>query len=204
MAQVLSLQEHEMDSLATFMGHDIRVHRQYYRMPLDVVQIAKVSKIFLAAEKGTIGEYAGKELRDILIDQNEDVAEDSSDDSDCSEVAEQTTEVGSTELPAQESTSERDTSVMSVDAYKVKRSRSIMKRRPWSAAEKEVVRSHFASYIIDRKLPGKDCIEVFLKTTGMDRKWTNVKDHIENSFTGNHWIYQYCVCSVLCLLDMCC
>ena len=70
MAQVLSLQEHEMDSLATFMGHDIRVHRQYYRMPLDVVQIAKVSKIFLAAEKGTTAEYAGKEFRDILIDQD--------------------------------------------------------------------------------------------------------------------------------------
>lgn len=31
LSQVLNLTNNEMDILATFMGHDIRVHREYYR-----------------------------------------------------------------------------------------------------------------------------------------------------------------------------
>lgn len=33
MCQVLNMKENEMDLLAQFMGHDIRVHRQFYRLP---------------------------------------------------------------------------------------------------------------------------------------------------------------------------
>lgn len=33
MLQVLNLKDHEEDCLAGFMGHNIRVHRQYYRLP---------------------------------------------------------------------------------------------------------------------------------------------------------------------------
>jgi len=182
MAQVLSLKEHEMDSLATFMGHDIRVHRQYYRMPLDVVQIAKVSKIFLAAENGRIAEYAGKELNDISLDPKEDIVEDSNDDSDCSEVDKETREVGAADTSAQVNMSDRVAITQSVSASKMKRSRSILQRKPWSDAEKEAVRSYFAPYIIERKLPGKQCIEEFLKTSGIDRQWTKVKDHIRNHY----------------------
>ena len=50
--QVLGLKEHEMDMLANFLGHDIIIHTKFYRMPLDVLQIARVSKVFLAAERG--------------------------------------------------------------------------------------------------------------------------------------------------------
>ena len=48
LSQVLSLQPHEMEGLATFLGHDLRVHTEFYRLPLDTLQIAKVSKVFLA------------------------------------------------------------------------------------------------------------------------------------------------------------
>jgi len=71
MAQVLSLKEHATESLATFIGHDIRVHTQFYRLPLDVVQVARVAKIFLAAERGKIAESSGKQLSNISIDDSE-------------------------------------------------------------------------------------------------------------------------------------
>lgn len=32
MSQVLNLQENEADQLANFLGHDIHVHRHYYRL----------------------------------------------------------------------------------------------------------------------------------------------------------------------------
>ena len=83
LAQVLALKEHEMDMLASFMGHDLRIHREFYRMPLDVLQVAKVSKVFLACEEGRINEFAGKCLSDINLDSNEVVyLEDSDDDSE--------------------------------------------------------------------------------------------------------------------------
>jgi len=45
-SQVLNLKENELDIdlLAQFMGHD-RVHREFYRLPLDVLQTAEVAKI---------------------------------------------------------------------------------------------------------------------------------------------------------------
>jgi len=67
MSQVLSLRDNELDILADFMGHDVRVHRQYYRLPEDALQVAKVSKVLMAMERGDIAEYYGKNLDEITI-----------------------------------------------------------------------------------------------------------------------------------------
>ena len=32
-AQIMNLKENEFDVLANFLGHDIRTHREYYRLP---------------------------------------------------------------------------------------------------------------------------------------------------------------------------
>ena len=63
MARVLGLKEHEVDMLVNFLGHDIKIHTEFYRMPLDVLQIARVSKVFMAAERGYIARYSGKGLK---------------------------------------------------------------------------------------------------------------------------------------------
>ena len=57
-----------MDMLARFMGHDIAVHREYYRLPEDTLQLAKCSKILLLMESGGINKYKGKSLDEIEID----------------------------------------------------------------------------------------------------------------------------------------
>ena len=121
-------------------------------------------------------------MNDISLDPKEDIVEDSNDDSDCSEVDKETREVGAADTSAQVNMSDRVAITQSVSASKMKRSRSILQRKPWSDAEKEAVRSYFAPYIIERKLPGKQCIEEFLKTSGIDRQWTKVKDHIRNHY----------------------
>ncbi|XP_071491517.1 uncharacterized protein [Diadema antillarum] len=80
MTQVLNLKDNELDQVADFLGHDIRVHRQFYRMPLDVLQAARVSKVLLAANKGRIGEYAGKGLDDIHVSPDDLVEFDEEDE----------------------------------------------------------------------------------------------------------------------------
>jgi len=68
-SQLLSLKDNELDMLASYLGHDIRVHREFYRLPLDTLQVAKVSRILLAMEKGAAS-FVGKSLDEIDIDLN--------------------------------------------------------------------------------------------------------------------------------------
>ena len=66
-SQVVNLKDHELDVLADFMGHDIRIHRQYYRLPEQTFQAAKIAKLLLAVEKGELASFRGQSLDDINI-----------------------------------------------------------------------------------------------------------------------------------------
>ena len=70
-SQILNLKENELDILAQFMGHDVRVHREYYRLPYDVLQTAKVSKLLVAMESGQLSIATGQSLDEIDINFNE-------------------------------------------------------------------------------------------------------------------------------------
>lgn len=67
MSQLVCLKENELDVLAQYMGHDLRTHRDFYRLPSDTIQLAKISKILLALEKGQLQHYQGKGLDDIEV-----------------------------------------------------------------------------------------------------------------------------------------
>ncbi|KAK0140187.1 hypothetical protein N1851_022885 [Merluccius polli] len=64
-SQILNLKSNELDQLADFMGHDISVHRQFYRLSEPTIQSAKISKLLLALEKGKMHELKGKSLDEI-------------------------------------------------------------------------------------------------------------------------------------------
>ena len=68
MSQILNLSESEMDQLANFMGHDLRIHRSFYRLPDDALQLAKVSRVLLAFDRGQVSEFQGENLEEINID----------------------------------------------------------------------------------------------------------------------------------------
>ena len=70
LSNVLNLSNTELDQLADFLGHDVRVHRDYYRLPEGTLQLAKISKILMALETGRLGEFSGKNLDEIDIDPN--------------------------------------------------------------------------------------------------------------------------------------
>ena len=70
LSTVLNLKATELDQLADFMGHNIRVHAKFYRLPENTLQLAKISKVLMAMEKGRVGEFHGKNLDEIEIDPN--------------------------------------------------------------------------------------------------------------------------------------
>ncbi|XP_059397943.1 uncharacterized protein LOC132137505 [Carassius carassius] len=61
LCQLLDLSEQELEQVARFMGHDIRVHRDFYRQTDKTFQIAKISKLLFAMEQGTES-FRGKNL----------------------------------------------------------------------------------------------------------------------------------------------
>jgi hypothetical protein len=72
LCQILNLRENSQDILATFQGHDIRVHRQFYRLPDDALEVAKVSKLLHCINDGTISKYRGLDFDDIQFDKGND------------------------------------------------------------------------------------------------------------------------------------
>ncbi|KAL2076509.1 hypothetical protein ACEWY4_027894 [Coilia grayii] len=89
LSKVLNLQKTELDHLADFMGHDIRVHRQFYWLPEGTLQLVKISEILMAMEQGHLAEFQGKSLEQIDIDPNETIQLDKHPESedDLAEVA---------------------------------------------------------------------------------------------------------------------
>lgn len=66
--QVVNLSENEVDWLARHLGHDIRVHREFYRLQESAVELTKVSRLLLAVDQGKLVDFAGKTLSDIDVD----------------------------------------------------------------------------------------------------------------------------------------
>ena len=65
---MLDLQEQELDWLARHMGHDIRVHREYYRLHESTLELANVSKILTVVDEGKISQATEKSLNDIEVE----------------------------------------------------------------------------------------------------------------------------------------
>eukprot|EP00057_Strongylocentrotus_purpuratus_P013398 XP_011667872.1 PREDICTED: uncharacterized protein LOC100891939 [Strongylocentrotus purpuratus] len=72
-SQLMNLERNEEDILAKFLGHDIHVHREYYRLPDETLQLAKVSKVLLQLDSGDLSCLSGKGLDDIQLDKGEEV-----------------------------------------------------------------------------------------------------------------------------------
>lgn len=76
LSQLFDMSENDIEQLAGFMGHTVGIHRGSYRLPNDVFQTAKISKVLLLMEKGEAGIYKGMSLDDIQVDLEDDLIEE--------------------------------------------------------------------------------------------------------------------------------
>ncbi|XP_036932014.1 uncharacterized protein LOC119017757 isoform X5 [Acanthopagrus latus] len=192
MSQVLNLQENEADQLADFLGHDIRVHRQYYRLPQGTLQLAKMSKMLLAVEKGTLSQYKGQTLDDIEIDPEEKV--DSSQDQDASTDEDESLE-STTEATGEDGQEPPETAPLlpttassstPPSAFRIRDNTGNSKRK-WEDSEVHAVERHMMRFIHTCKVPQKiDCIRCISAEPYAlkDRNWTGVKNYVRNRITA--------------------
>ncbi|XP_031174403.1 uncharacterized protein LOC116063546 [Sander lucioperca] len=180
-SQLLNLQTNELDQLASFMGHNIEVHREFYRLPEETLQMAKVSKLLFALQDG-IGKFKGKSLEEITPNIN---SEQDLSDSDAEEVQSEQTATPSQEGNSEgghsdhrAATSKKKTGVIKNSSQKEK------PRRPWSQSERKIVEHHFKDFLKEMKLPGKvDCQRCLnenqtLRDNGRD--WKTIKYFVHN------------------------
>ena len=66
-SQILALKDHQLETLADFMGHDLRVHREYYQMPDTVHRVTQLSRLFLSLERGNLESQHGKSLQELHV-----------------------------------------------------------------------------------------------------------------------------------------
>lgn len=84
-SQILNLEKNDLEIMAGFLGHDIRIHNSFYRLSNDTLRIARMGIILTAFDNGDISKYSGKSLdeiacEDINLGEDEEVDEVENDD----------------------------------------------------------------------------------------------------------------------------
>lgn len=57
-----------LEVLATFMGHDINIHRSFYQLPQEIIEVARMGRLLTAFNKGTIGQFSRKSIDHINLE----------------------------------------------------------------------------------------------------------------------------------------
>ena len=69
-SQLVDMNESEMGWLANHMGHDIHVHKEYYRLPQTTIEMAVVGNLLMAVDEGRAHQFKGKTLRQLNLAGN--------------------------------------------------------------------------------------------------------------------------------------
>ncbi|KAG5866065.1 hypothetical protein JTB14_025261 [Gonioctena quinquepunctata] len=178
--QLFDRNENKIEQLATSMGHTIGVHENSYRLPDDIYQTAKISKLLILMEDGRGKDFKGRKLNEIelnleenLLEKEAEVTEDKNLDEKLAELldahdeAEYYQNTSSTskkiEMPNQDS------------AQKPKKHRVLIK---WTEEQKTVVQEFFKNHIKKRKPPKRhECEELIKQNERLlhNKNWLKIK-----------------------------
>ncbi|XP_071839517.1 uncharacterized protein [Apostichopus japonicus] len=177
-SQILCLKDHELDVLAGFLGHDIRVHREYYRLPENTLQMAKVARLLLLMEKGAVGEFKDKKLDEIEVplddpsytDESEGESELPYDEEDL----ETEDKEGQNEIHESEEESDSHAST--------KKKGSPKQRVRWRRNQTATIEKHFEKHIRVQRVPRKsECEALRRKYPALATKdWKSIKYKVYN------------------------
>lgn len=185
LSQIFNMSENDLEQLATFMGHTVGVHRQAYRLPDDIYQTAKISKLLLLMEKGEAGHFKGKTLDEIDIDMEEnlietsDEKEDEATDQSLFAEIEDSIDVCMKTKKRKEQINVQQNS--SKEASKPKRTLI-----PWNEEQKKIVNEHFEQHIKNKLPPKKaECQELKKKFPKIlhNKDWLKIKVYVQNKYT---------------------
>ncbi|KAG5881868.1 hypothetical protein JTB14_008683 [Gonioctena quinquepunctata] len=204
--QIMNINENDMEQLASFMGHTKKTHEEWYRLPQDVYQTAKIAKILMLIDQGKAHNYKGKGLEDINIDET-----------DVLEIEETNLSIPTKGL--EKNNFERHINACfeeETENFENNQSRKRMKltadsdsdqnekenevqnnqmklkstgcRKRWKKEEKDIMLRYFKHFIKDRKAPKKCEVEEFKlkeKEVFSNIDWLRIKTFIYNQYRDN-------------------
>uniref|UniRef100_A0A9J7ZFM4 SET domain-containing protein n=2 Tax=Cyprinus carpio carpio TaxID=630221 RepID=A0A9J7ZFM4_CYPCA len=200
LSTVLNMTETEMDQLANFLGHDIKMNREFCLLPEKTLQLAKICKVLMALEQGRFAEFHGKNLDEIVIDPDEKVLESDEDriiqEGHCSSAAyepiaeEALTPAERNDMPPPPKRQKPPSPPPPSGASAVRpcfQGQTTHKKNPWQQTEVQAVERHMMRFITSFTVPGKSDCEKCLKAEPealKNRDWKNVKFFIYNRITA--------------------
>ena len=188
-SQIINLKNNELDSLASFLGHDINVHRNFYRMPENTVQVAKIGKILMGLESGKISEFRGKSLDEIEMNAEEEL-ELQPDECQMSDLEDEDEHNGNQQPELPEKTNINLGQRASSFSKNVRKktlnkphSRKQAPKTPWNSDEKAAINKTLSKFFSLNRLPGKAEIEEVKRSEPalQKRPWQQIKFFIKNS-----------------------
>ncbi|CAH0549886.1 unnamed protein product [Brassicogethes aeneus] len=185
--QILSLKTNEIDQLAKFMGHTSKTHENFYKLPQDIYQVAKVSKILQLMEKGNAAEFKNKCLEEIDIDM-ENVEEDEFNELEAESDGNIVLGIAQNDNNdvniVEENKNTIDTSKSSNKRSGNSCSQKKGSRQRWNNEQKQIMQVYFKQQIKKKNALRKNECEEFLnkyKNKFKDVSWVRVKTFLFNA-----------------------
>ena len=67
LSQLVDMDENEMGWLAQHLGHDLHIHKEFYRMQESTLEMAVMNNLLVAIDEGRAHKFKGKNFRDISL-----------------------------------------------------------------------------------------------------------------------------------------
>lgn len=181
LSQIFNMNENDLEQLATFMGHTLGVHRSSYRLPDDVFQTAKIAKILLLMEQGSLSDFKGKTLDEINVNLEADIFETHDniiDESVAEKIDDLSEEISNEALEINKKI---------CNPPKKRKCSVPTKKRiltPWTEEQKKIVLSFFKKHIKDKRAPKRHECEELLKRFPQlkNKEWQKIKVFVQNKY----------------------
>lgn len=181
--QLFHMKDEEVEQLSSFMGHSQSTHRSNYRLPDDVYQTAKITKLLLMMEKGEGQQFKGKTLDEIKVNLEDDqISSDHFSDED----------YGFPKSPPLEEVlnqKEDNSQKYDMDMIGKKPSQKRKKREvhKWTDEQRKVVAFFFDSEIKAKLAPKKHRVDELYRINqdlNLPKPWEKIKVFVQNIYTN--------------------
>ncbi|CAH0552473.1 unnamed protein product [Brassicogethes aeneus] len=178
LTQLFNMSKNDMEQLASFMGHTLGIHRQSYRLPDDIYQTSRISKLLVLMEKGEAGHFKGKSLDEIDLNLEENLMDISEDDLESREKSFNE----ANESPKPSTSKPQNTVNLDSKIKKESKKRTLV---PWTSDQKKMVTNYFKNHIKKKCPPKKsECLELISKNVELfnNKNWLKIKVYIQNQY----------------------
>lgn len=176
LSQIFSMSSAEIEQLSTFMGHTSNIHRQVYRMPDDIYQTAKISKLLMLMEKGQAGKYKGKTLDEIEMNIDQEEIVEDANESDLEQESDHTIQNAPEES--------EDPWIVNTEV-KVKKAKQKRVLISWTDQQKQLTKSYFKNHIKLKRPPRKGEVDKLVKdhpSVFCNKTWPQIKVFVQNMY----------------------